>query len=85
MLSDGSVLEDEIAVADAHPLGAHPFDRPQYIEKFRTLAERAVAPFEQERFLAACESLVELGPADLGSLGVEADTDLLATAGGGLL
>ncbi|MHB1597878.1 MAG: MmgE/PrpD family protein [Acidimicrobiales bacterium] len=84
-LSDGSVVEDEIAVADAHPLGVHPFDRPQYIEKFRLLAEGVVAPFEQERFLAACESLAELGPADLGSLGVEAVADLTVTAGGGLL
>src|SRR5690606_9272237 len=28
-LSDGTVIEDEIAVADAHPLGARPFARPQ--------------------------------------------------------
>ena len=38
-MKDGAVITDEIAVADAHPLGARPFKRPDYIKKFRTLAE----------------------------------------------
>ena len=32
-------IVDEIAVADAHPLGARPFAREQYVHKFRTLAD----------------------------------------------
>ena len=43
-LKGGSVISDEIAVADAHPLGARPFTRPEYIRKFRTLAEGIIAP-----------------------------------------
>src|SRR3984893_5831680 len=43
-LKDGSVISDEMAVADAHPLGARPFARPQYIAKFRQLAEGVVHP-----------------------------------------
>ena len=31
-------IVDEIAVADAHPLGARPFTRPDYVAKFRRLA-----------------------------------------------
>ncbi|NUP73669.1 MAG: MmgE/PrpD family protein, partial [Sinomonas sp.] len=50
-LTDGTVIEDEIAVADAHPLGARPFGREQYIAKFRALAAESVAPEEIERFL----------------------------------
>ena len=50
-LKDGSAIADEIAVADAHPLGARPFKRPDYIRKFRTLAEGVIAPAEQDRFL----------------------------------
>ncbi|MFB7933859.1 MmgE/PrpD family protein [Streptomyces sp. NPDC056039] len=67
-LDDGSVIEDELAVADAHPAGARPFDRPAYTAKFRTLAEGIVAPADQDRFLAAAERLAELGSADLGGL-----------------
>ena len=39
-LHDGSEITDEIAVADAHPLGARPFAREQYIRKFRTWPSR---------------------------------------------
>ncbi|MDH7798714.1 MULTISPECIES: MmgE/PrpD family protein [unclassified Beijerinckia] len=67
-LSDGSTLEDEIAVADAHPLGARPFARAQYVQKFRTLAEGIIAPAEQERFLGTVEQLTRLKPADLAGL-----------------
>jgi 2-methylcitrate dehydratase len=56
-LVDGTELADEIAVADAHPLGAHPFGRPEYIDKFRTLADGVVAYAEQDRFLSLAESL----------------------------
>ena len=52
-LTDGTVITDEIAVADAHPLGARPFAREQYVNKFRTLAAGLVADEEIERFLDA--------------------------------
>lgn len=77
---DGSVVEDEIAVADAHPLGAAPFARAQYVEKFRTLAEGVVADAEQDRFLAAAERLGELAPDDLAGLGFVARAGLLASS-----
>src|SRR5262245_30810843 len=38
-LNDGATIEDELAVADAHPLGARPFKRQNYIDKFRMLAQ----------------------------------------------
>ena len=41
-LADGGEIVDEIAVADAHPLGARPFAREDYIRKFRMLAERVL-------------------------------------------
>ncbi len=41
-LKSGEVIVDEIAVADAHPLGARPFERKQYVEKFTELAEGVV-------------------------------------------
>ncbi|MBK0420928.1 MmgE/PrpD family protein [Leucobacter sp. CSA2] len=59
-LANGETIVDEIAVADAHPLGARPFARPDYIRKFRTLAEPVLAPEEIDRFLALAERLPEL-------------------------
>jgi len=55
-------------VADAHPLGARPFAREQYVAKFRTLAEWALTPEEIERFLDVAQRLPELGPDELGGL-----------------
>ncbi|MGY4542916.1 2-methylcitrate dehydratase [Arthrobacter sp. UYNi723] len=71
-LADGTVISDQIAVADAHPLGARPFARQQYINKFRSLAAGLVAEAEIERFLAAAESLPDLGPGELDQLNITA-------------
>ena len=43
-------------VADAHPLGARPFKRPDYIRKFRTLADGVISLAEQDRFIATADS-----------------------------
>ncbi|GAA1662862.1 MmgE/PrpD family protein [Glycomyces endophyticus] len=51
VMEDGEVVSDELAVADAHPAGARPFGREQYIAKFRTLADGVIAEAEQDRFL----------------------------------
>ena len=68
--SDGRKLVDQIAVADAHPLGARPFARADYIRKFRTLAEELISPEEAARFLAAAQRLAELPAEELNSLNV---------------
>jgi 2-methylcitrate dehydratase len=83
-LEDGTVVEDELGVADAHPRGARPFARPQYVEKFRTLAEGVVAPAEQDRFLAVAECLPELRPDQLGLLTFAAEGDLTAGVPAGI-
>ncbi|MGX1161569.1 2-methylcitrate dehydratase [Arthrobacter sp. SLBN-100] len=76
-LAHGSVIKDEIAVADAHPLGARPFGRGQYISKFRTLAAGLVEEAEIERFLAAVERLPELGPGELDQLNITAGPGII--------
>ena len=61
-LTDGTVIADEIAVADAHPLGARPFAREHYVNKFRTLAAGLCSPTaEIERFLAAAAAPARAG------------------------
>ncbi len=76
-LNDGKVIEDELAIADANPLGARPFTRPDYIKKFRTLAEGIVPAKEQDRFIAAVEQLLSLK--DLSQLSFTVEPARLGT------
>ncbi len=69
-LADGGRIVDEIAVADAHPLGARPFARPDYVKKFRTLADGVLADAEVERFLGLAERLPELTAGEVALLNV---------------
>ncbi|HWI30286.1 MAG TPA: MmgE/PrpD family protein [Microbacterium sp.] len=78
--ADGLELVDEIAVADAHPLGARPFEREDYIRKFRMLAEPVLAPEEIERFLELVQRLPELSPEEVAQLTIVAQTGVLAAA-----
>jgi 2-methylcitrate dehydratase len=71
-LADGSRVVDEIAVADAHPLGAQPFGRDQYIAKFRMLCDGVLEPPEIDRFLTLVQRLPDLVPAELVGLTVVA-------------
>jgi 2-methylcitrate dehydratase len=67
-LSDGTLISDEIALPDAHPGGAHPFGRGEYVAKFHALAEGIVAADVQERFLAAVTRLGDLDADDVAAL-----------------
>ena len=77
-LKGGPVIADEIAVADAHPLGARPFGRPDYIRKFRKLADGVVTAIEQDRLIAAVERLASLKSGELVDLSFTVDPDRLA-------
>lgn len=66
--ADGCTIADEIAMADAHPLGTRPFGRDQYVAKFRRLAEGVVDQAEQNRFLTEVQRLPELSAEELGEL-----------------
>ncbi|CAI9391264.1 MmgE/PrpD family protein [Microbacterium sp. T2.11-28] len=75
--ADGTTIVDEIAVADAHPLGARPFARADYVRKFRLLAEPVLEPAEIERFLALVERLPELSADEVRQLGFVARPGVL--------
>lgn len=81
-LTNGERVVDEIAVADAHPLGARPFGRAEYVGKFRMLAEGILSPDEIDRFLGVAQRLPELSPAELGGLTVTAARPLPAAPKG---
>ncbi|GAA1785496.1 MmgE/PrpD family protein [Leucobacter iarius] len=71
-LADGTTIVDQIAVADAHPLGARPFARENYIAKFRILAEPVLEPAEIERFLELVQRLPELTVDEVRELNIVA-------------
>ncbi len=76
-LTDGRTITDEIAVADAHPLGARPFGRAEYVNKFRTLASPVLEADEIERFLDVAQRLPELTAHELGELTIVARPGLI--------
>ncbi|AUI59436.1 MmgE/PrpD family protein [Amycolatopsis sp. BJA-103] len=81
-LADGRVLTDEIAVADAHPAGARPFAREQYVAKFRTLADGVIAAADQDRFLDTVTRLGELDAAEVAGIVLPAGLDAAPTSKG---
>lgn len=79
-LKNGQSVIDEMAVANAHPAGAKPFRRPEYIKKFKTLTEGIVSATEAERFLALVDRLPKLSAAEVRQLHVQADAVQLVHA-----
>ncbi|MCC6489631.1 MAG: MmgE/PrpD family protein [Candidatus Hydrogenedentes bacterium] len=73
----GETLADEMAVANAHSLGARPFRRADYIRKFEMLTEDVVHADERRRFLDQVQSLPELDARDFAELNVQVSQDLL--------
>jgi 2-methylcitrate dehydratase len=70
ILQSGETIVDELAIANAHPLGAHPFVREDYIRKFETLTDGIITPRESARFLESVQNLARLGAGELGELNV---------------
>ena len=75
--TDGATITDEIAVADAHPLGVRPFGREQYIGKYRTLTDGVLEPAEIERFLDLVQQLPALDAGQIAGLTITAKPGLL--------
>ena len=84
LLKDGSRIEDQMTVANAHPLGAKPFGRADYIQKFQILTERIISSREAQRFLDAAQSLAELQAADLHQLNIELPGETLVKGRAGI-
>jgi len=70
LFKDGSKLVDEMAVANAHPLGAKPFELADYIHKFESITDGIISKRESNRFLEAAQNLPKLAAGELGALNV---------------
>jgi len=84
-MRDGSKLVDEMAVANAHPLGAKPFGRADYIAKFLSLTDGIVNPREAARFLEAAQSVTSLPAGELHQLNVALPAGTLASGKPGII
>jgi 2-methylcitrate dehydratase len=76
-LTDGRNVSAEISVADAHPLGACPFSRPDYLRKFQNLTKDLLGSKESERFLKTVQRLPHLKPVELGALNLSLPSEKL--------
>ncbi|MFN3453673.1 MAG: MmgE/PrpD family protein [Pseudobdellovibrio sp.] len=76
-MNNGDKIVDELGVANAHPAGAKPFKRADYIKKFDTLTADIITKEERNRFISLCERLPELTAAEVQQLNVQIPIDKL--------
>jgi len=70
-LNNGKKITDQLDRADAHPYGARPFKRQNYIKKFFTLTEGILSKKESNRFLKTVQNLKNLKSGQLDKLNIE--------------
>jgi len=75
-MKNGSKIQDQISVADAHPNGKNPFKRRDYINKFTTLTKGIIDEKESERFLNDVQNLRKLNQSELKKLNIKVNSDL---------
>src|SRR5271165_5963958 len=84
VMRDGSRIVDEMAVANAHPLGAKPFAREDYVRKFQILTDGIISTRESNRFLEAAQDLARLPAGELHRLNVALPAGTLAAGKPGI-
>ena len=70
-LNNGKKITEKLDRADAHPYGARPFKRENYINKFLTLTEGILDKKESNRFLKTVQNLRNLKSGQLHKLNIE--------------
>ena len=70
-LKTGKKIIEELDRADAHPYGARPFKRENYINKFLILTEGIIDSKEKDRFLKTVQNLRNLKSGELDKLNIE--------------
>ena len=70
-MNNGKKITEELDRADAHPYGARPFKRENYINKFKILTEGIIDKKESDRFLKVVQNLKNLKAGQLDKLNVE--------------
>ena len=76
-LNNGKKIIEELDKADAHPYGARPFKRKNYIKKFITLTKDILPKKESDRFLKTVQNLKKLKSGQLNRLNIEVNKSKL--------
>jgi 2-methylcitrate dehydratase len=70
-LNNGKKIIEQLDRADAHPYGARPFKRENYINKFLTLTDDIIDEKESKRFLKTVQNLKNLKSGQLDKLNIK--------------
>ena len=70
-LKNGKKIIEQLDRADAHPYGARPFKRQNYIKKFLTLTAGILDKKESSRFLRTVQNLKNLKSGELNKLNIQ--------------
>ena len=70
-LNNGKKIIEQLDRADAHPYGARPFKRENYINKFLTLTDGILDKKESVRFLKVVQNLKNLKAGELNKLNIQ--------------
>ena len=70
-MKNGKKISQQLERADAHPYGARPFKRKDYIKKFNTLTENIISRKESLRFIKIVQDLKKIKKGQLTKLNIE--------------
>ena len=70
-MKNGKKITEQLERADAHPYGARPFKRNNYIKKFKTLTDNIISSKESSRFIKVVQKLKQIKKGQLTKLNIE--------------
>ena len=76
-MKNGKKISEQLEKADAHPYGARPFKRKDYINKFKILTKNIIFRKESLRFIKIVQNLRKLKNGQLGKLNIEVNKKYL--------
>ena len=79
-LKNGRKITEQLERADAHPYGARPFKRKNYINKFNILTKKIISNKESLRFLNAVQNLKKIKNGQLNKLNIEVSKKYLKSS-----
>ncbi|MDZ4164873.1 MAG: MmgE/PrpD family protein [Smithellaceae bacterium] len=80
LFENGEKLVEQILFPNAHPLGATPFSRPDYVAKLERLSEGIISARQCRLFIELVQNLPRLSPRELSGLNLEVDASALECA-----
>ena len=76
-MKNGKKISEQLERADAHPYGARPFQRKDYIKKFKTLTDNIISRKESLRFIKIVQNLKKIKKGQLMKLNIQVNKKYL--------